>query len=177
MFEHFERWNIWRKHNANSWLHKLLVLVGVIKSPTFALTLTKKQTEEIHEAFERSLKIVAHSACEAGRYINTITTNGVTFTDNGDGSITVKGTATLVDEYRETIQRMCNSLCGMFTNLQDTFDEIAKVMNACYEAQVMSPLEYGRYLATRKRKDSYQYVTYRYIKAFQRNLPYHRRCS
>lgn len=32
---HIKRWNSWRKYNSNSWLHKILVLLGVIHSPTF----------------------------------------------------------------------------------------------------------------------------------------------
>lgn len=32
---HFKAWNEWRKRNLNSRLHKFLVLLGVVKSPTF----------------------------------------------------------------------------------------------------------------------------------------------
>lgn len=32
--DHFRRWNIWRKRSLNKPLYKLLVLFGVIKSPT-----------------------------------------------------------------------------------------------------------------------------------------------
>lgn len=35
--EHFVRWNNWRKHSLNTPLHKLLVLLGLVYSPTFAM--------------------------------------------------------------------------------------------------------------------------------------------
>ena len=34
LINHIRRWNIWRKHCLNSNFHKILVLFGVIKSPT-----------------------------------------------------------------------------------------------------------------------------------------------
>ena len=34
--KHIRRWNLWRKNCMNSKLHKILVLFGVIKSPTMA---------------------------------------------------------------------------------------------------------------------------------------------
>ena len=36
---HFRRWNVWRKHNANGKLHHILVLLGIIRSPTMGWTL------------------------------------------------------------------------------------------------------------------------------------------
>lgn len=32
---HIKCWNVWRLHNTNNKIHKILVLLGVIKSPTF----------------------------------------------------------------------------------------------------------------------------------------------
>lgn len=37
VIEYFKCWNNWRKHNANSKLHKLLVLLKLTHSPTFEL--------------------------------------------------------------------------------------------------------------------------------------------
>ena len=34
IIKHIRRWNIWRKDNRNSRLHKLLVLLGLRQSPT-----------------------------------------------------------------------------------------------------------------------------------------------
>ena len=34
---HLLTWNIWRKRNANSKLHKFLVLIGFYSSPTFEM--------------------------------------------------------------------------------------------------------------------------------------------
>ena len=42
---HFPRWNKWRKYSQNSWFYKLLVLFGIVKSPTFAFVLTDKEEE------------------------------------------------------------------------------------------------------------------------------------
>lgn len=33
----FRCWNEWRKGNWGDWFHKLLVLFGVVKSPTLSL--------------------------------------------------------------------------------------------------------------------------------------------
>ena len=54
--KHIKRWNEWRKHNGNSSLHKLLVLLGIVKSPTFSHTFTKEECEEIEKAFEKGFK-------------------------------------------------------------------------------------------------------------------------
>jgi hypothetical protein len=32
---HFKSWNSWRKHNRNNPIHKILVLFGIVHSPTF----------------------------------------------------------------------------------------------------------------------------------------------
>lgn len=39
LINHIRRWNIWRKHCLNSNFHKILVLFGVIKSPTMNIML------------------------------------------------------------------------------------------------------------------------------------------
>ena len=43
LIQHIKRWNKWRKHNCNGRFHKLLVLLGMRKSPTFILTLTDEE--------------------------------------------------------------------------------------------------------------------------------------
>lgn len=35
LFNHIVRWNSWRKYNTNAWLYKILVLLGICRSPTF----------------------------------------------------------------------------------------------------------------------------------------------
>ena len=55
MIKHFKRWNDWRKHNSNSRFYKLLVLLGIVKSPTFALYLTEEESEKMHKAFMKEL--------------------------------------------------------------------------------------------------------------------------
>lgn len=35
----YKRWKEWRKHNANGKLHHILVLLGIIQSPTMNNTL------------------------------------------------------------------------------------------------------------------------------------------
>lgn len=43
--KHFKKWNQWRKHCLNGVLYKFLVLLGITKSPTFALFLTDDECE------------------------------------------------------------------------------------------------------------------------------------
>lgn len=43
VFKHVRRWNYWRKYNSNGRLHKLLVLLGVIKSPTMVTVLLPEE--------------------------------------------------------------------------------------------------------------------------------------
>lgn len=38
LIKHIKIWNIWRKHNANGRIHHILVLLGIIKSPTMLYT-------------------------------------------------------------------------------------------------------------------------------------------
>ncbi len=37
MIRRVKLWNEWRKRNCNNKLHKLLVLMGMVKSPTFEM--------------------------------------------------------------------------------------------------------------------------------------------
>lgn len=36
--KHIKHWNKWRKRNLNSKLHKFLVLIGIVHSPTYEAT-------------------------------------------------------------------------------------------------------------------------------------------
>ena len=56
VIKYIKRWNEWRKHNGNSSLHKLLVLLGIIKSPTLPHILTKEEGKAMYEAFEKGFK-------------------------------------------------------------------------------------------------------------------------
>lgn len=56
IIKHIKRWNVWRKHNVNSKLHKILVLFGIIKSPTLAFTLIPEEYEEIQKAIEEAIE-------------------------------------------------------------------------------------------------------------------------
>lgn len=51
LVRHIKRWNKWRKGSMNSKFYKFLVLLGLYKSPTFALMLTDEEEEAIHKAF------------------------------------------------------------------------------------------------------------------------------
>lgn len=54
--KHIKRWNVWRKHNNNGILHKVLVLFGIIKSPTFFHTWTKDECKAFYDGFMEGLK-------------------------------------------------------------------------------------------------------------------------
>ena len=60
LINHVKRWNKWRKHCGNGWLHKILVLFGGY-SPTFALTFTDEEIAEFVQiltlAFETQVQI------------------------------------------------------------------------------------------------------------------------
>lgn len=60
MIDHICRWNIWRKRCLNGPIYKILVLFGVIKSPTMALVRLPEEENEIVKAFlegwEKGLK-------------------------------------------------------------------------------------------------------------------------
>ena len=54
MLEHIKRWNKWRKGcKWNGPLYKIGVLLGVIDSPTFALTLTDEEIASINRSIDR----------------------------------------------------------------------------------------------------------------------------
>lgn len=54
LIRHIKRWNKWRKHCANGWLHKISVLFGG-HSPTFQLTLTDEELEEMEQALIKAM--------------------------------------------------------------------------------------------------------------------------
>ena len=47
LIKHIKRWNRWRKYNTNSKLHKLLVLLGIIKSPTMVFWFPVDEWEDL----------------------------------------------------------------------------------------------------------------------------------
>lgn len=55
ILNHIERWNKWRKFNANSCFYKLLVLLKLRESPTMRFVLTDKEEKELRKAFSRGL--------------------------------------------------------------------------------------------------------------------------
>ena len=56
LINHIRRWNIWRKHCLNSNFHKILVLFGVIKSPTMnSMLLPEAEALLPYIEFERYL--------------------------------------------------------------------------------------------------------------------------
>ena len=56
ILKHIERWNVWRKYNNNSIAHKILVLFGIIKSPTFYCAMTKEEAKALYDGFMEGLK-------------------------------------------------------------------------------------------------------------------------
>lgn len=53
---HIRRWTVWRKMSMNGPFYKFLVLIGLVKSPSFVLTLLPEDRKNIEEAlteFER----------------------------------------------------------------------------------------------------------------------------
>lgn len=48
---HIRRWNVWRKVCINGPFYKFLVLIGIIKSPSFVLALLPEDQKTIEEAF------------------------------------------------------------------------------------------------------------------------------
>lgn len=55
LIRHIKRWNKWRKHCGNGWLHKISVLFSGC-SPTFPLVLTDEEEEEIHRDVMRAIE-------------------------------------------------------------------------------------------------------------------------
>ena len=56
IIKHIKRWNVWRKHNKNSIAHKILVLFGIIKSPTFYCAWTNEEAKAFYDGFVKGLK-------------------------------------------------------------------------------------------------------------------------
>lgn len=56
MINHIKRWWYWQKNNRNSFFHKILVLLGIRKSPTFYQVWTPKEAEEFYKGFIEGLK-------------------------------------------------------------------------------------------------------------------------
>ncbi len=50
LFEHIERWNNWRKNDVGGSIHKILVLLDIVRSPTFDRTLTNYELEALRKA-------------------------------------------------------------------------------------------------------------------------------
>lgn len=47
MIRHIKRWNAWRKYNCNGKIHKILVLVGLSKSPTMATVILAEEYNQM----------------------------------------------------------------------------------------------------------------------------------
>jgi len=54
---HIVKWLEWKKGNTNSFRHKLLVLFGTIRSPSFETYLTRAERKEIAKAFEKAADV------------------------------------------------------------------------------------------------------------------------
>lgn len=54
--KHIKRWNVWRKYNKNDILYKVLVLFGIIKSPTLSHTWTKDECKTFYNGFMEGLE-------------------------------------------------------------------------------------------------------------------------
>lgn len=52
---HIRRWNKWRKHNTNGMFHHILVLLGIIHSPTFEFTFIPEDFEKEYK--EKKMKV------------------------------------------------------------------------------------------------------------------------
>lgn len=49
LINYIRRWNIWRKNCLNGPVHKLLVLFGVVKSPTMFYCLLPEEKEALKD--------------------------------------------------------------------------------------------------------------------------------
>ena len=54
MRDRFKRWKSWKKRCMNGPAYKLLVLIGVVHSPTFDLALTEEEWRRLSKSFDRS---------------------------------------------------------------------------------------------------------------------------
>lgn len=46
MIKHVKRWWFWQKHNGNGFFYKILVLFGIMHSPTFNLIWTPDEVDK-----------------------------------------------------------------------------------------------------------------------------------
>ena len=56
IINHIRQWNKWRKGCLNGKLHKFLVLIGFIYSPTFELTFLDSEWEAFDKGFKEGLE-------------------------------------------------------------------------------------------------------------------------
>lgn len=56
MLNHIRRWNIWRKRCLNGPIHKILVLFGVIKTPTMPFVMLPEEEEKMMDAIVKGEK-------------------------------------------------------------------------------------------------------------------------
>ena len=59
LINHIKRWNKWRKHCVNGWVHKISVLFGG-HSPTFVFTLTDEELAELEQILTREMETTVH---------------------------------------------------------------------------------------------------------------------
>lgn len=57
LIKHLKRWNKWRKLNGNGKIHKFLVLIGFIISPTFELTWTDEECKAFYKGLCEGLGV------------------------------------------------------------------------------------------------------------------------
>lgn len=55
IIKHIRRWNVWRKNNLNSKRYKILVLLGIIKSPSFYHVWLPEECEAFQKGFYEGL--------------------------------------------------------------------------------------------------------------------------
>ena len=62
LIKHFKRWNKWRKGSLNSPIYKVLVLLNILKSPTFNLIMADDEAAAFYEEFTKAvLKELDHA--------------------------------------------------------------------------------------------------------------------
>lgn len=64
LIKHIRRWNHWRKHNLNSPLYHILVLFGIVKSPTMCLVLLPEEKTDTAERIIEWTKTVGDDHVE-----------------------------------------------------------------------------------------------------------------
>lgn len=57
LIKHIKTWNRWRKYNANDKMHKFLVLIGFIHSPTMEVIECIERSEEKYKGIIRYTSI------------------------------------------------------------------------------------------------------------------------